>query len=97
MAEIKWTKEAQHWLKEIYDYIASENPLAAAKILNDIYQKVQVLKRLPEIGYRYSRYPEDNIRILLYGHYRIAYLIKIEGDIDILGIFHGALEIEKYL
>ena len=30
------------------------------------------------------------------GHYRIAYLIKPDGNIDILGVFHGALEIERY-
>jgi plasmid stabilization system protein ParE len=34
--------------------------------------------------------------VLLYGHYRIAYLVKASGDIDILGVFHGALDIEKY-
>jgi plasmid stabilization system protein ParE len=37
-----------------------------------------------------------HIRILLFGHYRIAYLIKPDGNIDILGVFHGALEIERY-
>ena len=29
--------------------------------------------------------------------HRIAYLIHRNHDIDILGVFHGALEIEKYL
>jgi toxin ParE1/3/4 len=33
---------------------------------------------------------------LLYGHYRIAYLIKDDGNIDILGVFHGALDIGRY-
>jgi toxin ParE1/3/4 len=37
------------------------------------------------------------IRILLYEHYRITYLIKQDGNIDIIGVFHGALEIERYL
>ncbi|MBI5506369.1 MAG: type II toxin-antitoxin system RelE/ParE family toxin, partial [Deltaproteobacteria bacterium] len=30
------------------------------------------------------------------GHYRIAYLIKPDGSIDILGVFHGALDIERF-
>jgi plasmid stabilization system protein ParE len=34
--------------------------------------------------------------MLLYGHYRIAYLIQADGSIDILGVFHGALEISSY-
>lgn len=44
------------------------------------------------MGHKYKRNPERNIRILLYGHYRIAYLIKPNGDIDILGVFHGSLD-----
>ncbi len=34
---------------------------------------------------------------LLYGHYRVAYLIKEDQTIDILGVFHGALDIDRYL
>lgn len=97
MAEIKWTKEAQRWLKDIYEYIALSNPKAASHVVNSIYQKVQILKRLPEVGYRYDRYPEQNIRVMLLGHYRIVYLIKTEGTIDILGVFHGALDMDRYL
>ena len=97
MAEIKWTREAERWLKDIHDYIALDNPQAATKIVENIYQRVQTLKRLPEIGYRYYRYPEINIRILLYGHYRIAYLINSDKNIDILGVFHGALDLDRYL
>ena len=97
MAEIKWTKEAQRWLKDIHDYIASDNPKAASDVVNSIYTKVQILKRLPEVGHRYDRYPEFNIRVLLFGHYRIVYLIKTEGTIDILGVFHGALDMDRYL
>jgi len=39
---------------------------------------------------------QSMIEILLYGHYRITYLVKNGGDIDILGVFHGALDISKY-
>jgi len=52
--------------------------------------------RFPDSGYRYEGSDED-IRILLYGHYRITYLKRADGDIDILGVFHGALDIDRYL
>ncbi len=97
MAEIKWTAEAEYWLKQIYNYIALDNPSAAKKVVQSIHERVQFLKRLPEQGYKYFRYPEHNIRILLFGHYRIAYLVKSHDEIFILGIFHGALDIDKYL
>jgi plasmid stabilization system protein ParE len=41
--------------------------------------------------------PDHHIRVLLHGHYRIAYLIKPDGTIDILGVFHGSLDIDRYL
>ena len=97
MVEINWTDEASLWLKDIHDYIALETQEVAKKVVTDIYQKAQMLRSFPKIGYRYENNEHKEIRILLYGHYRIAYLIKDENSIDILGVFHGALDIEKYL
>ncbi len=97
MAKIRWTSEADKWLREIYDYIAQDNENAAQRVITGIYKKVQILKDFPEIGYKYRSEPEGDIRILLYGHYRITYLIRSKELIDILGVFHGAIEIERYL
>jgi len=97
MVTINWTNEAEFWLKDIYDYIALDNKQMAKKVVNEIYQKVQILKSFPEIGYIYENKEVENIRILLYGHYRIAYYIKDKNTIDILGIFNGALNIERFL
>ena len=97
MAEIRWTKESEKWLKDIFDYIAIDNPKIAFRVVESLYLRVQILKRWPQVGYRYDKFHEHNIRILLHGHYRIPYLIHSNGDIDILGIFHGALDMDRYL
>jgi toxin ParE1/3/4 len=97
LVEITWTSEAQKWMRDIFNYIAQDNPFAAKKVVTDIHGKVQLLKEFPEIGYKYRTEPEGDIRILLYGHYRIAYLIARKSSIAILGVFHGALDIDKYL
>jgi len=97
MARIRWTNEAEKWLRDIHDYIAQDNPTAAQRVVSAIYEKAQLLKDFPEIGYKYRTESEGEIRILLYGHYRIAYLIRDKDLIDILGIFHGAMEIDRYL
>lgn len=97
MAEIRWTEESSQWLKDIYEYISADNLEAAEKVISTIFEKAQVLRDHPEIGHIYQTVSGRKVRILLYGHYRITYLIKKSGDIDILGIFHGALEIERYL
>ena len=97
MAEIRWTEEAAAWLEDIYNYIAQDNPEAASSVVNGIYDKTQSLKEFPQIGYIYRSEPEGNIRILLYGHYRITYLVKAKENIEILGVFHGSLDIDRYL
>jgi toxin ParE1/3/4 len=97
MAEIRWTQEAANWLENIHDYIVQDNPSAAAKVVSGIYERAQLLKTFPALGHRYRSEPEGDIRILLYGHYRIAYLTKGKDVIEILGIFHTAMDIESYL
>ena len=97
MVKIEWTDEAKYWLKDIHDYIAEDNKRIASKIIKEIYNKVQILATSPQIGYSYTNDNNNDIRILLYGHYRIAYLIKDENSIAILGVFHGALDIQRYL
>lgn len=98
MAKISWTREAENWLRDIHDYIAHDSPIAAEKVVTGIYKRAQMTADFPEIGYRYRLEPEGEIRILLYGHYRIAYWVKGGGEeIDILGVFHGALDIDRYL
>jgi len=96
MAKLIWTSEAERWLKKIFDFIAQEDPQAAKNVVNGIYEKAQILVDHPEIGYQYEHEGEKEIRILLYGHYRITYFVSRDEAV-ILGVFHGALEIEKYL
>jgi plasmid stabilization system protein ParE len=95
MAKITWTNEAARWLDDIFEYIAADNPVAASRTVEGIFERAQVLAQYPEMGHRYL-HSTRNVRILLFEHYRIAYLIKSDGDVDILGVFHGALDIEKY-
>ena len=95
MAEIKWTEESLRWLEDIYEYVSIDDPSAASRILQGIYDRTQDVLAFPEIGYRYTP-STRHIRILLYGHYRIAYLVKNDRDIDILGVFHSALDIARY-
>lgn len=95
MAKIIWTNESLSWLKNIYNYICKDSLSAAKKVVDGIYQRAQTLITFPLIGYLYQTQINQEIRILLYGHYRIAYLVK--GDIIyILGIYHGALEMKKH-
>lgn len=97
MGQISWTFEAERWLKDMFEYITRDNPQAAANVVSGIYKKAQILSDQPRVGYRYEHKSEEEIRILLYGHYRVTYQILDSEDVVVLGVFHGALEIENYL
>lgn len=97
MAKITWTDEATRWLHDIHDYISTDNPDAARKVLSGIIEKAKLLEKFPHLGYTFRMVTEGEIRIFLYGHYRIAYRVNSSTSIDILGVFHGALDIANYL
>lgn len=97
MAELRWTPEALDWLEDIHGYVAQDSPRAAAKVIDGIVEKAELVANFPGIGTRLRVEPEGDVRMILYGHYRIAYLCCIDADvIEVLGVFHGALDIDRY-
>ena len=84
------TDESQRWLNDILEYIAADDPQAAARTVEGIYDRAQDLRRFPGRGARYTASPR-NVRMLLYGHYRITYLIEDDGNTEILGVLHGSI------
>ena len=50
MAQINWTLESERWLRDIYDYIASDNPHAAIRLVEGIHQRVQIMHQFPLLG-----------------------------------------------
>lgn len=97
MGEVIWSREALRWLREIREYIAQDNPDAAYRTAAGIVERVEILSTFPEIGQRFEGKTDREIRVLLYGHYRIAYLVTDERDVKLLGIFHGALDMDRFL
>ena len=97
MAILRWAPEAEDWLRAIHEYIAADNGRAADKVVGGILARARVLRTYPRIGQLYRNEPEGEVRLLLYGHYRIAYLLRANDDIDVLGVFHGAMEMDNYL
>jgi len=49
--------------------------------------------RTSRVGISVSSYTAT----IVYGHYRIAYELASAKEIYILGVFHGAMDIEHYL
>lgn len=97
MVKIEWTHEAEIWLRDIYNYIATDNRDAARRTVAGIFEKVQLLTKYPRLGHPYEPEQSREVRILLYGHYRIAYLIKPDENYQHTGRISWPLNIERYL
>ena len=92
MAEVTWTYEARRWLQEIYDYIARDIPTPP---IGPRFTKQQIVSLTFRRGFRYR--DRQDLRILRTDRYRIAYRLTSPTEIDILGVFHVSLDIERYL
>jgi toxin ParE1/3/4 len=97
LAQLVWTFEAERWLLKIHDYIARDNPQNAFDVVQSIYARAQILERFPLIGHSYKSPSGRDLRILLWGHYRIVYLVRPNDEVHIVGVFHGAMRFEDYL
>jgi plasmid stabilization system protein ParE len=97
VGQVRWTAAAERWLRRIHDHIADDSPAAAQSTIQGIYDKAESLDRFPERGYLHTTKRGKTVRVLLYGHYRIAYRTNQDGDVSILGVFHGALDIHRHL
>lgn len=49
------------------------------------------------MGGRYLPVEDREVREILYGNYRVAYVVINEDRVEILGILHGKMRIEDYL
>lgn len=81
----------------IYAHIAADSPEAAGRVIKGIYDKAQILKEHPQIGWRYMEITDREIRVLLQGHYRIVYWFRSKDRIEILGVYHAALDMDSRL
>lgn len=74
-------------MKEIFNFHAAAKEYSAEKVINDIIEEVELLKIYPGIGQRLLSWANKEIRMILFGNYRIIYYVK-EKRIDILAVFH---------
>ena len=82
---------------QIHDYIALDSPVNAFNVVKSIYQRAQILQDFPLAGQAYRSPSGRELRILLWGHYRIVYLVRPDGEVHVVGVFHGAMLFENYL
>ncbi|MBN1351100.1 type II toxin-antitoxin system RelE/ParE family toxin [candidate division KSB1 bacterium] len=86
---IIWSPRAIERIAEIAEYIAGDNPSAAGKWIDAIFDRVKTLEKFPEIGRMVPEANRKKIRELLFKSYRIIYRHD-EEQISILTVRHGS-------
>ncbi|MEW6196750.1 MAG: type II toxin-antitoxin system RelE/ParE family toxin [Bacteroidota bacterium] len=92
--KLLWAKEALIRLQEIEEYISKDNPVVAIKFVDKLISAAETITANPEKGRIVPELSLENIRELLFGNYRIVYLIK-QNSINILTVFEGHQLLKK--
>ena len=82
-------------LAEIYVWIADRSPFSAASVLDEIFDAMQRLGRMPQIGH--AGRAKDTFEWVISGHsYVIVYELGRAADrLIVIGVFRGTQEIRR--
>jgi toxin ParE1/3/4 len=90
MVQLEWLVSAKDDIKDIYDFIAEDSKKYAKYQVLGIKHKTNILKSNPFVGKKVEEFNNENIREIIYSHYRIIYLIISPKLIHIILVHHGA-------
>jgi toxin ParE1/3/4 len=96
MARLRWTKPALRDLDDVAEYIALDNPSAAARLVTKIFNKVERLKNFPNSGRRPPELLRTPYREVIVPPCRIFY--RVEWDtVYILHVMRAERLLRPYL
>ncbi len=85
---VRWLRRALRNLDEEADYIARDDPQAAAQVVDRIVTSVDLLATQPALG-RPGRVPGTRELIIAGTPYIVPYRVR-DDTVEILRVFHGA-------
>ena len=86
--KIFWLEKALIDIEEAYEFIASDNPLAAENEINKVLEAVKQLNENPGMG-KAGRVVKTRELVVAGTPYSVIYRVK-GNRLEILRIFHGA-------
>lgn len=86
--KVRWTNQAFTRLAGIEDYVATDSPTAAQRLVARLVRRASTLARAPNLGRRVPELPGSDLRELIEGNYRIVYRVR-PPRIEILTVFEG--------
>jgi toxin ParE1/3/4 len=92
MPTLRFARSARDDLLDILDFIARDKPIAAARWIDTIQEKCELIARTPEIGHKRPEYGPD-IRSSTVGRYVIFYRPTADG-IEVIRVIAGERDIK---
>lgn len=85
---VRWTERARCDLQEIGDYIAEDDPRAADRWVQRLFERAERAAALPLAGRRVPEIGRDDVREVFLRTYRLVYRV-LDASIDILTVLEG--------
>ena len=85
---IQWTRPAFKDAARLYEFIASDNPVIAAGVLEGIRAGTARLSQFPQMGERLKKYDPRHVRRIFIGPYEVRYEVKNDA-VTILRLWHA--------
>jgi toxin ParE1/3/4 len=92
---VRWLRRALENVDEESAYVATDDPVAAARLVERIVSSVERLKNHPAAG-RPGRLPNTRELVVAGTPYIVPYRIRGQ-TVEILRVFHGARKCPRYL
>ena len=89
--KLRFRPDALADLREIYDYIADDNPIKAGEFIEAIRKKCRLIAKQPQMGRSRSELHPD-LRSFPIKSYVIFYRILIDA-VEIVNVIHSARDI----
>lgn len=94
MSNVYFSSAAASDLKDIHDYIFTENPVAADKLLDDLQQSCEGLARYPRIGVSRDDL-QPGIRLIVVRKLYVVFYRIIDPEVEIVRIVNGQRDYSK--
>ncbi|MFZ1281254.1 MAG: type II toxin-antitoxin system RelE/ParE family toxin [Ignavibacteriaceae bacterium] len=74
--KIVWSPLSYEILENIYEFISDKDTVAAKKLINRIFERVESISKYPERGRKVPEINRNEIREIFESEYRIIYKIE---------------------
>lgn len=91
--KVEWSPLALDRVSDIARFIARDNPAAAERWINELFDAVERLAEFLESGRIVPEVGVQRIRELIFGAYRVIYSVR--GKVEILTVRRGSQMLDK--